>query len=199
MSRHANAHFVKPTLEHLEERALPSFLFPSDAAVQQLSQPMNTTIQTMQKTAADLKAQFQIIISFGKETPDNSHFAHDLPIAETAYGKAAGDWLRILADKNAIQIASSTAVAFINAVAISEFLAGDPVDLIVLRYGSYFRIPNPTKPITDPVSQANSIVNDPTLQKEINTDFSSLSPLYTPSTIADQGYSTPPTIAGQGY
>ncbi len=177
---------VKPMLEQLEERALPSFMYPTNTAVQQLAQPLNLAVTDMQNAAADLKAQYHTIVSFGEETTSSPNFTTDLPIAETAYGKAVADYQRIVSDRQAITLGSSAAVTFINAVALSELQAGDFTDYIVLHFGSLFGIPNPTNPLTNPVNQANNIFNDSTLQSDVNTDFSPVSPLYTHSTIAEE-------------
>jgi hypothetical protein len=63
---------------------------------------------------------------------------------------------------------SNADLAFIKAVANAEFAAGDATDLAVLDSGTMFGI-NATASLTNPVSQAAQIVNDPTVQKEIAT------------------------------
>ncbi|HTU90114.1 MAG TPA: hypothetical protein VMF69_08575 [Gemmataceae bacterium] len=46
MSRSSNVRFIKPMLEKLEERALPSFLL-SGNAVSQLATPLNNMVTDM--------------------------------------------------------------------------------------------------------------------------------------------------------
>jgi archaellum component FlaG (FlaF/FlaG flagellin family) len=184
MYRRTKIHSVKPMLEQLDERALPSFLL-SGNVVPQMAQPLNNMVADMQSASADLKTQYQTIVSFGIEDSSNPNFTTDLPVAETAYGKAVGDWQRILTDQHAIQAVSNADLTFLSTVAFMEFSQGDATDLLVLKFGPQLGL-NATAPLTNPVSQANSIVNDPTLQADITTDFAPLSPLYTTATIAQE-------------
>jgi len=184
MNRGTRGIFTKPMLEQLEERAQPSFLL-SGNAVPTLAQPLTNMVTDMHNAQADLKVQYQTIVSFGVESIASPNFTIHLPIAETAYGRAVGDWQRILTDQHAIQATSGADMAFISAVAFAEFSQGDATDLLVLRFGPSLGL-NVTAPLTNPVSQANSIVNDPTLQTEITTDFEPISPLYTAATIAQE-------------
>lgn len=184
MNRRTKIHSIKPMLEQLDERVQPSFLL-SGNVVQQMAQPLNNMVADMQSAKTDLKVQYQTIVSFGSESTSSPNFTHDLPIAETAYGRAVGDWQRILTDQHAILAVSKADVAFLNAAAFAEFSQGDATDLLVLEFGPSFGL-NVTTPLTNPVSQTNSIVNDATLQSEITTDFYPISPLYTHATIAQE-------------
>ncbi len=183
MRRSSTIHSVKPCLEQLEQRDQPSLLL-SGNAVPQLAQPLNNMVQDMQNARTDLKTEYQTIVSFGIESVANPHFTADLPVAETAYGRAVGDWQRIVSDQHAIQAISNADVTFIATVAFSEFSQGDATDLVVLKYGPAFGI-NATAPLTNPVTQADNIFADPTLHADINADLALLSPLYTSLTIAE--------------
>jgi hypothetical protein len=156
--KHHTTRFFKPTLEHLEERAQPSVLFPNNIAPQ-LAAPLNALIADMNAAQKDLATQIGKIPS---GVPVNSGPA--LP----AFGQASADYQRLLTDQQAISAASKADVAFLTAVAGAEFAAGDPTDLLVLNFGAMLGI-NATASLTTPVNQAAQVVNDPTVQKEIAT------------------------------
>jgi hypothetical protein len=173
MSRNSNLHCVKPTLEQLEERSQPSILL-GGAIQQNLATPLNNMVTDMTNARTDLQVQFNLL----KTPPAGFTLAQ----AETAFGKGAADFQRMLNDQRAITVTSSADVAFIRAAAVGEFTEGDPTDLILLTFGHFIGF-DPTKVLTDPVTQANNL-NDSVVQGWVNTDFFTTSPLFTHSTWA---------------
>lgn len=165
MSRSSNARFVKPRLEKLEDRALPSFLL-SGNVVSQLATPLNNMVADMKSASTDLQAQFALIKN---NTAPTNTFAG----AETVADKAVADWQRILNDSSAITALSKNYQTVLGAIVLAEFQAGDALDLIILNFGSAFGL-HPLDPLTTPVTQANGIVNDPTLQSIVNTNLHTL-------------------------
>jgi hypothetical protein len=187
MRRRFDVSSFKPQVELLEDRIQPSFLL--SGAVSSLSTPLNNMVTDMKNASADLKTQFAALTQFGEENTSSPTFTAHLPIEETAYGKAVGDWQRILTDQHAINALSSADVSFVNAVAFQEAVAGDTTDLLVLKFGPMIGL-NATASLTTPVSQAANVVADTTLQADINADPAVISALYTGTTIA-QAASTP--------
>ena len=180
MSRISNLRSVKPMLEELENRVQPSFLL--QGAVQQLVTPLNTAIADMQSAITDVKVQHDALIALG--------LGGNIATAETAYGKGSADWHRALVDQHAIQATVNADLNFIRAATFAEFAEGDPTDVLILTFGPIIGF-NPTSPLTNLVNQANSLINtDTTLQSDINTDFSPVSPLHTHNTFA-QNATTP--------
>lgn len=165
MSRNSNVRFVKPILEKLEDRALPSFLL-SGNAISQLATPLNNMVTDMKSASTDLQAQFTLISN--KTAPANT-FAG----AEVVADKAVADWQRILNDSAAIKALSSDYQNAISTIVFAEFQSGDSLDLIILNFGSFFGL-HPLKPLTDPVTQANNIVTDSTLQSIVSTNLHTL-------------------------
>lgn len=161
MSCNKNVRWGKPCLEVLEGRSLPSVLL--SGAVGQMAQPLNNMVADMQSAATDLKTQVTPILN--NTAPANTYAG-----AEINFGKAVADWQRILVDQHAIQAVSSADVNALHAIAFAEFQAGDPTDLILLNFGHFFNF-DPTKALTDPVTKANNIVNDTTLQNLVNTNL----------------------------
>ncbi|HWG43724.1 MAG TPA: hypothetical protein VN688_13130 [Gemmataceae bacterium] len=163
MNRNLSIHSVKPCLETLEGRCLPSFVL--GGAINQLAQPLNAMVADMNSAKADLAVQFNVLHG---GTATNAQ-------ADEAFGKGSADWQRMLNDQHAITLTSSADVAFINAVALTEFVQGDAIDLIVLRFGGIFGL-HPTNALTNPVTQANNINSDTTVQTEVTTDFFGTTP-----------------------
>jgi hypothetical protein len=182
MNRNSSILNAKPCLESLEERCMPSFLL--GGAVGQLAQPLTAMVADMNAAKTDLATQFHTLTTIGTGGGTTAQGQ-----AEVAFGKGSADWQRMLNDQHAITATSKADVAFINAVALSEFAQGDAIDLIVLRFGGIFGI-HPTNQFTDPVTQANNIINDTTVQNEVNTDFFFTSPLFTHNTF-NQEITTP--------
>jgi hypothetical protein len=79
--------FFRPTLEHLEERAQPSVLFPNNLAPQ-MAQPLNALVADMNAAQKDLATQIAKIpggvVNGGAALP--------------AFGQAAADYQRLLSD-----------------------------------------------------------------------------------------------------
>lgn len=165
MRRSANASFVKPMLEELEERAQPSFLVGTNV-VPQLAQPLNNIVTDMKNASTDLQTQFNLIKTV---TPPANTFAG----AEVTADKAVADWQRILTDSAAINAVVNVDLNAIHTIALAEFQNGDSLDLLVLTFGQAIGF-NATAPLTNTVTQSNNILNDPTLQSIVNTNLHSL-------------------------
>ena len=165
MSRNSNVRFFKPMLEKLEDRALPSFLL-SGNAVSQLATPLNNMVNDMKSASTDLQAQFTLI-------KNNTAPANTFAGAEVVANMAISDWQRILNDSAAIKALSGAYQNAISTIVFAEFQGGDSLDLIILNFGSFFGL-HPLKPLTDPVTQANNILTDPTLQNIVNTNLHNL-------------------------
>jgi hypothetical protein len=159
-----NTRVVKPSLEKLEDRIQPSFLL--NGAVQQLATPLNNIVSDMKSASTDLQAQFTLIKN---NTAPTNTFAG----AEVVANKAVADWQRILNDSAAIKAIVSAEQTFIRAAAFGEAAAGDTTDLLILFLGPLLGI-DPTKALSDTVTQANTILNDPTLQGIVNTNLHTL-------------------------
>ncbi|HEY7152480.1 MAG TPA: hypothetical protein VH575_00840 [Gemmataceae bacterium] len=183
MIRNRTTHFVKPMLEQLEERAQPSFLL--SGAVQQLATPLNNMVKDMQSAQTDLNTQFTLI-------KNGTAPANTFAGAETTAAKAIADWQRILNDSAAITATSNADLAFIRAAAFAVAGEGDPTDAIILFIGPLIGF-NPTSALTTPVTQANNIVNDPTLQMIVNTNLHSLN-MFVDSTTPISGVTVTPTF-----
>lgn len=183
MSRSTNVRWGKPCLEVLEGRSLPSVLL--SGVVGQMAQPLSNMVSDMQSAATDLKTQVTPILN--NTAPANTYAG-----AEIAEGKAIADWQRILVDQHAIQAVSSADVNALNAIAFAEFQAGDATDLLLLDFGHFFNF-DATKALTDPVSKANNVVNDTTLQSLVNTNFHTIN-LHIDSTNTIAQETTVPTF-----
>lgn len=182
MSRNLNARFVKPMLENLEERALPSFLLGGNA-VQQLATPLNNMVTDMQSASADLKAQFTLLKN---NTPPANTFAG----AEKIETIMVSDFQRILTDQAAIKALSAIDVTVLNSIATSEFIEGDPTDLIILDFGGIFGF-HPLTPLTTPVTNAANVVNDTTLQTDVSTNLHTINTFIDSTTPINQVTFTP--------
>jgi hypothetical protein len=156
--------FVKPMLEELEDRVQPSFLL--SGTVGTLATPLNNMVNDMNSASTDLQTQFNLIKN---ATPPANTFAG----AEAIEAKAVGDWQRILNDSASINATVNADMSFIRAVAFAELSTGDATDALVLTFGTVLGI-NPTSALTNTVSQANSILTNPTLQNIINTNLHTL-------------------------
>lgn len=165
MSRNLTTRFVQPMLEKLEDRALPSFLM-SGNIVSDLAKPLTNMVADMKSASTDLQAQFTLIKN---NTAPTNTFAG----AEVVADKAVSDWQRILNDAASIKAVVNAETAFIRAVAFAEVSTGDTTDAILLFFGPLLGL-DPLKALTDTVTQANTILNDPTLQSIINTNLHTL-------------------------
>lgn len=163
MSRTANRHSAKPVLEQLEERAQPSILLFGNT-VQSMAQPLNNMVKDMQAAQADLKTQFGNLQTNTLPPPGSFNGAEQVLV------KMVGDWQRILNDSAAVKAISSVDLNVINNIAFSEFASGDTTDLFILAFGPLFGF-TPTKAISDTVTEANGILNDPTLNNIVNTNL----------------------------
>ncbi len=164
MSRGMNTRLVKPILERLEDRIQPSFLL--NGAVQQLVTPLNNIVSDMKAASTDLQAQFTLIKN---NTAPTNTFAG----AEVVADKAVADWQRILNDSSAIKAIVNAELTFIRAAAFAEAAAGDSTDAVLLFLGPLIGL-DPTKALSDTVTQSNTILNDPTLQGIVNTNLHTL-------------------------
>jgi hypothetical protein len=143
----------KPHLEALEDRFQPSFLL-SGNTVQQLAQPLNAIVTDMKTTANDLTAAVN-----GAKQSNGGQLTKLLSVA-------VSDLQRLLTEQHAIHAASSADQTFINSVAFAEFQAGDSTDLIVLYFGKVLNL-DPVKSFTDPVDQADGIMQSQDVQKDV--------------------------------
>lgn len=146
----------KPQLETLEERANPSFLL-SGNAVPQMAAPLNAIVADMKATANDLTSA----VNFANQQPNNS----------TQLGKAlvvaVSDYQRLLTEQRSVLSTSSADQTFINSVAFAEFQSGDAGDLEVLFFGKFLSLA-PLQALTDPVDQANGVMQSNDVQGDAN-------------------------------
>lgn len=161
MSRKSNLQFVKPMLEQLEDRVQPSFLL-SGVVQQQLAVPLNNMVADMKTAQGHLQFDFNQVI--------NNANNNNLAGAIKSFGIAVGDYQQMLTDLHSINATSAADMAFIKAAAFAEFQSGDATDLVVLIYGPNFGI-DPTKSLTDPVQQANNIIQSQSVQNEISVNI----------------------------
>lgn len=165
MSRNLSVRFAKPMLEKLEDRALPSFLMSSNI-VADLAKPLNNMVTDMKSASTDLQAQFTLI-------KNNTAPTNAFPGAEVVADQAVADWQRILNDSASIKAVVNAETAFIRAAAFAELSTGDTTDAILLFFGPLLGF-DPLKALTSTVTQADTILNDPTLQNIINTNLHTL-------------------------
>ena len=181
MSRPLQSRFTRPSLEVLEARDLPSFLFPGTATAS-LSQPLNALGQDLQNHKADLLSVVTTTLQ-----PNNTTFPPGN--AGATFAKAAGDYQAMLNDQHAIDALSKADLAFIRAAASAELAAGDPLDFIVLSFGPLIGI-NVQSQFTTPATNADNAVNDPTIQTDVGISWTYLTPVtgtsFTLGTIASQ-------------
>ncbi len=83
------------------------------------------------------------------------------------------DWQRILSDSATIKATVSAELAFIRAAAFAEFSSGDSTYALLVLFGPVLGI-DPTKSLSNTVTQANNILTDPTLQGIVNTNLHTL-------------------------
>lgn len=189
MSRNSNTTFVKPQLEQLEERSLPSFLInglftaQGPTNVQNLATPLNNMVKDMQSAQTDLNTQFTLIKNV--TAPANT-FAG----AEVTAGKAIADWQRILTDNAAITAVSNADMAFIRQAAIAELGEGDQTDAVIVFLTPFFKL-NTFTALTTPVTQANTIATDPTLLSIVGMNLHSLNTFVDSTTPISQVTVTP--------
>ncbi len=175
MIRNSRVRTVKPALERLEMRDLPSFL---------LTGALNNVIQPLQNINKDLNdAASAVKNAFSALTADKSNGATSAQVA-LDFSAGVSSYQRVLNDQHAIAAEAAGITMFVNAVAATEFLSGDTLDLIVLDFGPIFNI-RPLQPLQDLVTSANSTVNS--LQSAVTTSWTGLGvpPINLPS-IASQ-------------
>jgi hypothetical protein len=177
MNRNANVGSVKPVLEQLEGRDMPSFLL--GGAVPQLAAPLATINQDLTNSAAALHTDVAAVFSAGTKQG-----------AEIALGNATADWQRMVTDQHAIQATANANLAFINAAAMAEFQNGDSLDLIVLYFGPAFGI-HATSPLTDQMGKADATINGHDVQTDISTNLGFASKLDTIHYILKEQVPTP--------
>jgi hypothetical protein len=159
---------VKPWVEVLEGRNLPSFLL--SGAVDQLAIPLNNLLADMNAARQNLLRQIEVMKNPGIPVASNlgaPYFGKGAIIGYTeAFGAATADWQRMVNDQYAIDATVKADMAFITAVAHAGFANGDPTDLAILLFGKHFGI-DPTAKLTDIQTQAGKIINDPAVQSQI--------------------------------
>lgn len=158
MYRRSEPRSVRPTLEQLEGRDLPSFLFPG-TAVSNLVQPLNALNQDLQNHKSDL---LNVVNNTLK--PNNTPFPPGN--AGQSFAKAVQDYQSMLNDQHAINALVKADLAFIQAAATSELSSGDPIDFIVLNFGQLLGI-NVQAQFTNAATTANNAVNDTTVQNDV--------------------------------
>lgn len=171
MSRKLNARLVKPMLERLEDRLQPSVLLGGNVPNTLVNQ-VNTVLTDMQHAQTNLTVDYNSAVTALGANPNGDNvrqFAHP-------FGKAVADYQQILNDQATIHQMVSTDNTLLQEVALAEFTSGDPVDLIILTLfkGSSF---DPTTQLTNVQKQADQILQNTTLQNEINHIFDLRNPL----------------------
>jgi hypothetical protein len=170
MRRRINTRSVKPMLEHLEDRLQPSVLLGGSVVPTMVNQ-VNTVLTDMQHAQTKLTTDYNAAVTTLGTNPNGDNvrdFVHP-------FGKAVADYQQILTDQAAIHSMVSTDTTVLQGVAMAEFQAGDPIDLVILSFfkNSSF---DPTTQLTHVQSQADQILQDTTLKTEINHIFDLRSP-----------------------
>ncbi|HEY7312273.1 MAG TPA: hypothetical protein VH643_23115 [Gemmataceae bacterium] len=177
MSRNSKTTTVKPQLEQLEERSLPSFLInglftaQGPTNVQNLATPLNNMVKDMQSAQTDLNAQFAILNNPANKPGGATPLGFNQ--AEQVAGKMIADWQRIVTDNAAITAVSNADQAFIRQAAIAEFGEGDQTDAVIVFLTPLFKL-NTFTALTTPVTQANTIATDPTLLSIVGMNLNSV-------------------------
>ncbi len=171
MSRKLNSRLAKPMLEQLEDRYQPSVLMGGNV-VPTLVNQVNTVLTDMQQAQVKLTTDYNAAVTALGTNPNGDNvrqFVHP-------FGKAVADYQQILNDQATIHLMVNTDTTVLQGVALAEFQAGDPIDLIILSFfkGTSF---DPTTQLTNVQKQADHIVQDTTLQTEINNTFFLRNPL----------------------
>jgi len=162
MIRNRTARFVKPMLEDLEVRDNPSFVF--SGAISGLEQPIAKIVADMTAAGNDLVTQFKAITN--GPTLNNTQLAQ----REGFYGKAVADYQRIFNDHNTVTAMVNADTTFIKAAAMAELTEGDPIDFILLNFGSLFGI-RPLDPLTNDMTQSDQFWNGGQLTGDLTTDI----------------------------
>jgi hypothetical protein len=187
MSRSLNARLVKPMLERLEDRLQPSVLLGSNAVNTLVSQ-VNTVLTDMQHAQTKLTTDFNAAVT----TLTNNPNGDNVRLWSHPFGKAVADYQQILSDQAAIHSMVSTDTTVLQEVAVAEFQSGDPIDLIILSFFKGTSL-DPTTQLTHVQTQADQILQDPTLQSEINHIFD----LRAPGSVGFDPVRDEITIAGE--
>jgi hypothetical protein len=171
MRRRINTRSIKPTLEHLEDRLQPAVLLGGPVVPAMVNQ-VNTVLTDMQHAQVKLTTDYNAAVTALGTNPNGDNvraFAHP-------FGKAVADYQQILSDQASIHLMVSTDTTVLQGVAMAEFQAGDPIDLVILSFfkGTSF---DPTTQLTHVQTQADQILQDTTLKTEINHIFDLRNPL----------------------
>jgi len=201
---------MKLDLELLEDRLQPGPFFPppfqppppvpvqtspflslgvvtNPAIIAQLTPPLVAMLSDMQSASIDLNTQFNTMAALGPLSPTTTPAMQ--ATAQVAFGRAVGDWARLLVDDHAINIVAVADVNFIQAAAFAEAQRGFPIDAIILSFGSSFGL-NPLAPFAAAVIQANTIISNPTTQFEVTTNLATITPLVAQVRIIDEVFVT---------
>jgi len=165
MSRKLNTRLVKPMLERLEDRLQPSVLLGGQVVPTMVNQ-VNTVLTDMQHAQVKLTTDYNAAVTALGPNPNGDNvrqFVHP-------FGKAVADYQQILNDQATIHLMVSTDNTVLHEVASAELISGDPIDFVILSFfkGSSF---DPTTQLTHVQTQADQILQDPTLNTEINNTF----------------------------
>jgi len=175
MSRRLNARSVKPMLECLEDRLQPSVLM-GGPVVPTMANEVNTVLTDMQHAQTKLTTDFNAAVTALTTNPNGDNvrqFAHP-------FGQAVADYQQILSDQASIHLMVSTDTAVLQGVAMAEFQSGDPIDLLILTFFKGTSL-DPTTQLTNVQKQADQIVQNTTLQNEINHIFDLRNPVTDPN------------------
>jgi hypothetical protein len=158
-------------LEHLEDRLQPSVLLGGSVVPTMVNQ-VNTVLTDMQHAQTKLTTDYNAAVTALGNNPNGDNvrdFVHP-------FGKAVADYQQILSDQAAIHSMVSTDTTVLQGVAMAEFQAGDPIDLVILSFfkGTSF---DPTTQLTHVQTQADQILQDTTLKTEINHIFDLRNPM----------------------
>ncbi|HEY7426614.1 MAG TPA: hypothetical protein VH682_20430 [Gemmataceae bacterium] len=171
MIRNRTERFVKPKLEELEDRALPSFLL-FGGGVTALEQPIGKVVADMKTAGTDLATQFKSITS-------STATLANLGTKEAAYGTAISDYQRIWNDHSTVTVMVNASLSFVKGVAQAELLEGDPIDFILLNFGNLFNF-RPTDSLTNDMQQSDQFWNNGQLNGDLTTDINTNFSLTTP-------------------
>jgi len=126
MSRKSNVRFIKPRLEHLEDRIQPTVLIGSQVVPTMVNQ-LNTVLKDMQGAQTKLATDYNQAVTDITINPNGDNvrqFTH-------SFGKAVADYQQILSDQASIHSMVSTDNTVLQQTALAELIAGVPFDFIV--------------------------------------------------------------------
>jgi hypothetical protein len=170
MSRNVTAPSVKPQVERLEGRDLPSFLL--QGGTNTLLQPLKNMVTDMQTTQADLNTQFNFLVSRSTNTtPPPTNNNAQLGQIGVAWGKATADWQRMLNDRASVVALTTADLAFINGAVLAEAFEGDALDFFLWNFPFFGDFKAPFNGTNSPMAQSNAIITGTTVLNQVQTNF----------------------------